>query len=520
MLTRAAVEWLEDRGLDPDLAARYHWESRNPVGVSEGEWLAAPFEREGEAEPLNWKYRRIDGPKQFLKDKGKPPSLWNEAVLTDPGLKDQPLVITEGLEDALAIIQAGHWRTVSVPDGAPNKPAKDPEDRTRYAWLVEAIEEGKFESVERVILATDNDKAGWALQYDLSQILGLARCKRLEYPEGCKDTNDVLVRFGRRAVSGLIDNAKWVDVPGVRRLLSDYPASAEQDPLVWRVNLSTDFQRHVGIMPGFISAWTGIPGHGKTQLLKQVTWRLCEQYNIRAAVASFEESFPRDYRRHFRQYKIGRPRNSPQREDWTPSEMANADAWLDENIVALDPHAYNGQDEIDVTLDWCIEATIAAVVRHGVRFAVWDPWGEIEQDRAGNETEHDYTGRALMRANRLARMFGIHVAIVAHPRKLDSSREGIKKPGPYDISGSSHWFNKVSLGASVHKNPERDDDNKPLSNSTRTEVDIWKSKFQDVQGPTGSLFLEFSRAKGRYLPMQSKARRADDTPGFDNFDTR
>jgi hypothetical protein len=51
-------------------------------------------------------------------DAGAPRSFWNEDVLRDSSLAGEPLVITEGEFDALAAIQAGFLRTISVPDGA------------------------------------------------------------------------------------------------------------------------------------------------------------------------------------------------------------------------------------------------------------------------------------------------------------------------------------------------------------------------------------------------------------------
>jgi twinkle protein len=497
MLSREAIEWLEDRGLDVERCERYGLSSTRPRGVASGEWICAPFIRDGKT--VNNKYRQIDaepGAKPFLKDKGKPPLFWNESAITDTTLDSEPLIITEGIEDALAMISAGFIRTVSVPDGAPQE--RPGEDSKRFQFIEEITP--ALNRVARVIIASDDDQPGHMLAEYLSEILGPARCKRVDYGEGCKDANDVLVRHGAKALRARVEAARWVNVPGVRRLLSDYPASAEKDPLIVRADLSHDFNKHVGFVMGFTSAWTGIPGHGKTQLLKQVSWRLAETAGIKAAVGSFEESFPRDYRRHYRQYHIGRPRYS-NRGDWTPGEMASADNWLDENIIALDPHGYDGQDEIDVTLDWFVEAARTAIVRHGVQFLVCDPWGEIEQGRANGETEHEYTGRALTRINRLARMFGVHIALVAHPRKLEAFKGKIKEPGPYDISGSSFWFNKVSLGGTVHNDPIEDDDGGP-ADASRTKVTIWKSKFKDIQGPTGSLHLMFNKFKGRYLPPE------------------
>lgn len=499
MLSAPAQEWLEERGLDCDLALRYEWESRRPAGVSDGEWLAIPFHRGDRV--VNRKYRRLDD-KRFMQDKGGAQIFWNESVLDDAGLAHEPLLITEGEFDALALIQAGFQRTVSVPGGAPSEPQADKGQR-RYKFFEEA--QAKLDPINSIILATDADAPGYALTEDLSALLGPARCKFVPYPDGCKDANDVLVRFGAERLRQCVNNARWVNVAGVRKL-SDYPPGSDGDPVVWRTGISPAWDKRIGIMPGYISVWTGIPMHGKTQLLKQVTWTLCEALDMRAAVASFEETFARDYKRSALHYRIGRPREGwpGAGGKWSKAELDAALEWLNEHVIAIDPHGYSEGgamlEEVEPTMDWVLQAAQTAIVRHQCRLVVIDPWGEIQQTRERGESEHDFIGRSLTRFNRLARSLKAHIAIVAHPKKLETDRNGEwRAPGPYDIAGSSYFFNKPSLGVTVHRDPERDRETKePLPHSTRTKVAVWKSKFQDVQGKPGTFHLNFIPRDGKF----------------------
>lgn len=522
MLTARAQEWLEDRGFDPELLSKFGIESEPPSGVKDGrpwtmrgEWIVVPNRRDGAV--IHKKFRNLDpepGREPWLAAPGGERTFWNVDVLFDRTLDDEPLIITEGEWDALSMIQAGFVRTVSVPNGAPKKSQAD--RATFYNYLEDLTPQ--LDRVRLIILATDADGPGYTLLEDLTTILGPTRCKFVSYPDGCKDANDVLVRFGAERLRQCVRAARWVNVAGVRRL-SDYPPGCDVDPVVWRTGISPAFDRHVGIMPGYISVWTGIPSHGKTTLLKQITWTLCGAAGaldpnnpppslMRAAVGSFEELFARDYKRDAMHYLIGRPRDGWNGKGgggpWTREEIDRAAQWLDEHIVAIDPHGYveaaGALEEFEPTMDWTLEALRAAIVRHQCQFNVVDPWGEIVQTRKFGQSEHDFIGESLSRFNRLARTLKAHIAIIAHPYKLDSNRKGeIRPPGPYDVSGSAYWFNKPSLGSTVHRDPAKDPETKePIAGDTRTRVDVWKSKFEDVQGPPGTFHLYFNRRAKKF----------------------
>ena len=104
-LSAKAIAFLEARGLDTELCER--------LGLTSGpdrngrEWIAIPYERAGAR--VNRKFRAIDA-KDFRQDKGGEQIFWRQDCLSDVGLADQPLVITEGEFDAIAAIQAGAGR--------------------------------------------------------------------------------------------------------------------------------------------------------------------------------------------------------------------------------------------------------------------------------------------------------------------------------------------------------------------------------------------------------------------------
>jgi len=109
-MKEAAVQWLEDRGLDSELAVRMGWDSG--IRKDGSVWLKIPYIRDGKV--TNTQYRSLVG-KEFRFETGSEVELWNVDVLRDETLLGHPLVITEGACDALAAMQCGFKRVIAVP---------------------------------------------------------------------------------------------------------------------------------------------------------------------------------------------------------------------------------------------------------------------------------------------------------------------------------------------------------------------------------------------------------------------
>ena len=69
----------------------------------------------------------------FSQQPGSAQIFYNVDCLSDPQLSGFPLIITEGEMDALAAIQCGYPKTISVPGGAPEHDSGD--DGARWNYL-------------------------------------------------------------------------------------------------------------------------------------------------------------------------------------------------------------------------------------------------------------------------------------------------------------------------------------------------------------------------------------------------
>jgi twinkle protein len=122
-----------------------------PSSEDDADWMAVPYKVDDVV--VNLKFRRLSE-KEHAQTKGGKQVLWNRDVIRDQTLADYPLVITEGEWDAMAAIEAGYLRVVSVPGGAPSQAGT-----ASHAYIDEAWND--IREVETIIIATDNDDNSW-----------------------------------------------------------------------------------------------------------------------------------------------------------------------------------------------------------------------------------------------------------------------------------------------------------------------------------------------------------------------
>lgn len=466
-LTESQIAILEKRGLDAELLVRLGVSSNPERG---GDWIVIPYFQGGKL--VNRKHRTIAGEKRFSQDKDAVKCFWNVDAIADSTLAAEPLIITEGEFDALAAMQAGFSRVVSVPDGAPKEAIGADESGAKYSYVTDALD--ALRAVPTVILATDSDGPGVALMNDLGLRVGRPKCRYVRYPEGCKDLNDVLVKHGVEAVRACIERAEWLAVKGLYRM-SDLPPLTDAAPM--RLGHSA-VDKHIRIRRGDFQVVTGIPNMGKSTWVNEMACRLAYQHGAVTAFFSPEQRAQIDHRRALRQWFIGRPVD-----DWTVGERRKADEWIDKHFVFL-----VADDDTDATLDWVFDTAAAAAIRHNAAMISIDPWNELEHRRDPGQTLTEYTGAAIKEFKRFARRMNVHLCVTAHPMKLQRDKASGKYPIPslYDISDSAHWYNKPDLGVVVHREPQS------------TIIRVEKVRYAGINGLRGDIPVEFNSNTGRF----------------------
>lgn len=467
------------RGLDPVVCAGLGMRAE-PARNGGGEALAFDFRRNGAV--VNTKFRTsvvMGGDKgRMWQTKGGAYCFFNEDALREPDLIGKPLIITEGEFDTAAAVQAGFFRTVSVPCGAPEKPVED--GTTKYRFIDEARDLLKMESVPEIILAVDSDGPGSVLLQELSVRLGRFRCKYLTYPKHptdhtrrCKDLNEVLLHYGANGVVKTIERAQWLKVDGVFRMselppLPNYPT--------YEIGMGA-LDEHYKVRLGDLSIWTGIPSHGKSSVVNDLCCRLVARYGMNVCFGSFEQTPQSDHKRNLRTWFCRRPVGA-----CTSADLRAADEWIDKHFSFIVPN-----EDDDVTLEWALDRMEAAVVQHGCKVVVIDPWNEMDHSRNRDESLTEYTGRAIKALRRFAKKMAVHLIIVAHPTKQKKDDNGVfQVPTLYDISDSAHWYNKADLGVVVHRFPDY------------SIIRVAKSRYHDLIGVPGEVRASYVFEERRF----------------------
>lgn len=404
------------------------------------------------------------------------------------------MIITEGEFDAIAAIQSGFQRTVSVPAGAPDQPVPLEHEGTKYDFLLQAKSLLGLDLAPEIILAVHNDEKGAHLLHDLSIRLGRARCKYLTYPKDptdpnkrLKDLNEVLMAYGERGVVETISRAQWIKVDGVYRM-SDLP------PLPPSTIYDIGFDKlrgHIKVRLGDFMVVTGIPSMGKTTWVNDLCCRLVQNHGINVAFASFEQSPQCDHRRNLRTWRCKKPSVY-----LTDFELEDADRWIDKHFSFIVPN-----EDDDVTLDWFLEKAEVAVIQHSAKVVVVDPWNEMDHIRLPGESLTEYTGRAIKAFKRFARKFQIFLIVVAHPSKQAKDKDGaVAIPTLYDISDSAHWFNKADLGVVVHRL------------DTHSIIRVAKSRYHDEIGRPGEVNATYLADQHRFIIWTEEGHSPSEEP--------
>ncbi len=63
------------------------------------------------------------------------------------------------------------------------------------------------------------------------------------------------------------------------------------------------------------------------------------------------------------------------------------------------------------------------MVRDGIKVLVVDPWNELEHARRPQETETQYTARAIRALKKFAAAYDVLVIVVVHPTKAGGGKE-------------------------------------------------------------------------------------------------
>lgn len=447
------------------------------------ETIQFPYYVGGEC--ANVKFRSLQG-KMFRQVTGARKVLFGLDDLTQQACAwsdgKSTCIMVEGEIDKLSLEVAGFVNAVSVPDGAPPVNSRPSDLKFEY------LEDGNCFPIpmQRVIVAVDGDGPGKVLEEELVRRLGPDRCCRVQWPDGCKDANEVLLRHGVAELRRVIESARPCPIDGVMEA-SDV---AEQVVQLYREGLppglSTGWStvdQYYTVKPGEMTIVTGVPSHGKSEWLDALVVNLALLHGLRFAVCSPENMPLQRHLSKLIEKYVGLPFGGGRLNRMPIQRAVEGLDWIQQHFTFIVP------DEA-ITIASLLETAKQMVTRYGIRGLIIDPWNEFDHRRPGNVSETEYISDCLGKIRRFGRTYGVHVWVVAHPSKLLKDKNGeYPVPTPYDISGSAHWRNKADNCLTIWRDVQ--DYAKP------TIVYVQKVRFREV-GKVGDVPLRWNGLNGRY----------------------
>lgn len=447
--------------------------------------VAFPYFKKGKR--VNAKYRSQE--KEFAQESGAEKILYKLDDVT--GKKE--IIITEGEIDALSFEVAGYENSCSIPDGAINPGAKN--ISTKMEFLDNSID--FIGDAEKYYLAMDNDGPGLAMREEIARRLGKEKCWIINYPEGCKDANDVLCRFSPSVLHDLPKKAQPYPLKGV---VSVEGISGDIDEM-FTFGLpdgiratGTNLDHSIRFIGSQLTIITGIPGHGKSALLNWLLVNLSVRHGWKTAMYS-PESWPlKILFKDLAEVYTGKSWEDKYKPNMNQDDLRVAKQFIGENFFFIRP------DDVSFSVDNIVDVAKLLVTRRGINALVIDPWNKLEHlwEKGDNETNH--ISRELDKLTLFAQLYGVHIFLVAHPRKMGKKKDSMAYMVPtlYDINGSANFFNKAFNGISVYRNYEEQE----IDEATQKKMNIVEVHIQKVKqkhlGETGLVELQFSPLNNRY----------------------
>lgn len=445
-----AMHWLvTERKLKPEIVNRYRVQ-----GDTQRKAIIFPAYSPSET-LINRSYRTLEAEKKVWQDKEAAPCLFGWQALTPEDYASREILICEGQIDAMTWAQWG-IPALSVPNGSGNK------------WL--DYEWENLQVFKTIYLSFDNDgKTEKSLQEAISR-LGKHRVRVVKFRH--KDANDAL-KAGVTAeqAKAWVDSSEYINVPHL--VTADHFADGLvdeffPDPNAPRFYLPftkhDDVARSFEFRPGELTLWTGVSGHGKSTALNFGVMSLGSRRGKKSLICSFEMLPKKVMRRMILATGVNIE---------TEADARGIAKALGQKILFCDKIGSIRQEDLFDLMEY-------AYARYGVGDIAVDSLMRIE----GLQEDYPAQNAFIIRCVTFARETGVHIHIVAHPRKAS----GNSSPEAHEIAGSGHLRDNADNVVAVFRNREKEEKRERGENGWQSMPD---AKFTVLKDREKGEYLEF-----------------------------
>jgi twinkle protein len=486
------------------------YQLRHDNPAVKGQWLNAvclnfPYYEDGIL--INIKYR--DKRKNFKLISGATKIFYN----IDSIKNSNYCVITEGEFDAMAYHEAGITSVVSVPNGATiSEKEKEYFEDTGQLKVFNPLNLeyldlniDKFDHLETIYLATDDDPTGIKLRMELARRLGKEKCKYIKFSDykdlddnPINDPNQLLIEKGKKALAETLEKAYDFPIENVStagdyldEIMSDFKHGREKGKSTGYKGLDP----HFSWMPSWVYMLNGYPNEGKTTFMLNLMvistvlygdkWGIYspENYPIKNIVDTLAEILM----------------NNTANIEWK-GRMNDYDykAVITEHIQN---YFYFIDNDDGYTPKELLSVKEELIKKKGITGFFTDPWSALDHREMGTMREDQYIAQCLNREIRLAKKYNIINVISHHPPKPSEVKGPLKAPHPYQLSGGAMWWNKVHVIFCIHRINRTD------YSDTKTGFHVQKVKeeklFGEKTNPETPVVFEYLRRSNRFLERKN-----------------
>jgi twinkle protein len=354
----------------------------------------------------------------------------------------QPVYLTEGMIDAMALYQVGIHNVVSVPSGCDN-----------MNWIQNCWD--TLEKIKQFILFGDADAPGQRMIQELTKRLGEYRCKVItQYPDNpkqpgvkCKDADEILVRLGEFELLDTVESAEDVEVKGLIDIGDIEPVDTTTLP-----RISTKIPRLDecigGLMEGSVLLISGASGRGKSTFASQLLLSAVQAGHICCA---YSGELPKEKFCLWMYYQAaGYQYIGLKYDKFYGHEVPHLDGkickriqqWLKHKVYIYDNKLLCDKSRAESIL----ELFTVAVKKNNCSVFLCD---NLMTALSDDDEELKAQTRFINELKSFAEKYSVTVLCVAHPRKL---RTG-DKIGLWDVAGSANIVN-IADAAIVIERPD------------------------------------------------------------------
>lgn len=440
-----AIAYLESRGISAATAKKYEITTQ----TEHKNILVFPFyDEEGSLQFV--KYRKTDFNKE--KDNNKE---WCETNckpilfgIKQCNTENKRLVLTEGQMDSLSVAESGVENAVSVPNGAKG-----------FTWIPYCYDWMK--QFEEIVVFGDFEKGRISLLEEIkTRFPGKIFHVRFEDYKGCKDANDILLKYGKEAVRQAVEKSVRIKIKNI------IPLSEVEDVDIYKLEkLKTgitqlDQMLYGGIPFGCVCILAGKRGDGKSTLGSQIMTRAIEQD---FSIFAYSGELPNHIFKGWFDFQVAGAHITENSKDGIISRLITKPnkelikAWYSEKAYLYDNSIIENDEKEDL-----LKTIKEAIRQYNVRVILLDNlMTAMYLDESRGTDKYDQQGRFVRSLTRIALEFNVIILLVAHRRKNSFSTDAND-----EISGSGDITNLASVTLSYDRLNSDD-----IKNGIGTEYD-------------------------------------------------